>query len=344
MQKDLISVVIPCFNTSRFLLNCFEGLERQTYKNFEVIFVNDGSKDSTLQLLEQYCQGKTNCKIINQQNLGVSMARNIGLSHANGQYIYFCDSDDVMLPNLLEVLLNNIKYNNAELSVCSFRRINEYCKPFFKHLKHTDKKILCMDRQESMCQLFSGRFLQTSIWNKLYKKETLSKITGYPNVFNPRICWGEDSEFNFKYLEHCTKTVCTNCKLYCYRRRNGSIVHSTFNEKMLTNFVGISNIIACCEARYPNVLRYAKSWEGLASIATLHYILKSNYKDKDTIKKLQERVKKNMPCIVLSNKNTLLFRIFAPCGYVFYKIALCGRKTKTKRVKVKLSSAKNPIM
>ena len=343
MSQDLISVVIPCFNTSRFLLNCFEGLERQTYKNFEVIFVNDGSRDITLQLLEKYCQGKPNCSIINQPNLGVSTARNTGLRQAKGKYIYFCDSDDVMLPNLLEVLLKNLKDNDADLSVCNFRHISEYGTPRLKPKKHTDKKVICMDRQESMCQLFCGRFLQTSIWNKLYKKDILTQIASYPKVFSPQVCWGGDSEFNFKYLEYCTKVVYIDNQLYGYRRRSGSIVHSHFNEKMLTNFFGISNIISSCEAKYPSVLRYAKSWEGLASIATLHYIFKSNYKDKATILYLQEQAKKDIPYIVFSNKNALYFRVFAPLGYVFYKIALCGRKVKTKKSKTQISSAKNPI-
>ena len=339
MQKDLISIVIPCFNTAKFLPDCFASLDNQTYQKFEVFFVNDGSTDNTLDVLKQYCQNKPNCKIVNQPNSGVSTARNAGLACANGEFVYFYDSDDVLLPNMLEELLHNLKQFDADVSVCGFKYVAENFKPKFKPCK-VFGKVHTFKQEDAICQLFSGRLLRTSIWNKLFKHNIIKKMNGYPNVFSAQIKYGEDTEFNFKYLEHSNKTVFCGAKLYCYRQRQGSIVHSKFNENMLTNFFGISSIIKSCEGKFPKAQKYAQSWQGLASIATLFYIFKSDNSDKNVILQLQNQLKRNMPNIVFGAKNALLFRIFAPLGYIVFKVALCAR-TKNSPTKTKLRSAQN---
>lgn len=108
MIKNLVSVIIPCFNVEKWLDDLFASLKAQTYKNFEVIFVNDGSTDGTKQKLEAFCSQNSNYTLINQQNAGPSAARNCGLGKAQGEFVYFCDADDLISPYLLEECVRQI--------------------------------------------------------------------------------------------------------------------------------------------------------------------------------------------------------------------------------------------
>ena len=150
MQKDLISVVVPCYNMSHYLKDCFESLDNQTYKNFEVIFVNDGSTDDTLQLLKQYCKNKTNCQLVDQQNAGLSGARNSGLKLATGEYVYFYDPDDFLSPQLLFVLHKNLVEYNADISIVRYKRVKENFRSNYSKLEKLSQKFQVFDQEDTI--------------------------------------------------------------------------------------------------------------------------------------------------------------------------------------------------
>ncbi len=325
MQKDLISVVVPCYNMSHYLKDCFESLDNQTYKNFEVIFVNDGSTDDTLQLLKQYCKNKTNCQLVDQQNAGLSGARNSGLKLATGEYVYFYDPDDFLSPQLLFVLHKNLVEYNADISIVRYKRVKENFRSNYSKLEKLSQKFQVFDQEDTISQLYSGMLFDVCVWNKLYKHIILKQIKTYPNVFNPQIKCGEDIEFNYKYLKYSKKGVFSDAVCYCYRQHKSSIVHNGFNEEKLTDFIGLNYVERDCHQNFPEVELYIKGWKSSVCVAMLWSIFLSDYDDKDKITRLFDNFKDNLACIPLGKNNSKLLRVVTPCAYPLLKLGLAKR-------------------
>ena len=115
-----ISVIIPVYNVEKYLQKCLESIVNQTFCDWELIAVNDGSSDKNSDILRQYAEYDTRIKVINQQNSGVSAARNAGLDVAKGDFVCFIDSDDYVHPQMLELLLNAAEKENADVAIASF--------------------------------------------------------------------------------------------------------------------------------------------------------------------------------------------------------------------------------
>ena len=121
----MISVIVPVYNTEKFLKNCISSIANQTYKDLEIILVNDGSTDNSGKICDDFAQKDSRIKVIHQSNKGVGAARNAGLDVAKGAYIGFVDSDDILRPDMYEFLLNNLIVHNADISVCGVQKIDE---------------------------------------------------------------------------------------------------------------------------------------------------------------------------------------------------------------------------
>ena len=115
MNNDLISIIVPVYNVEKYIVRCLESILSQTYKNIEVIIVNDGSVDKSGEICERYAKKDNRIKLINKSNGGLSDARNKGIDQANGIYITFVDSDDYISQNYVEILYKLIKENNADI-------------------------------------------------------------------------------------------------------------------------------------------------------------------------------------------------------------------------------------
>ena len=119
MEKDLISVIVPVYNIEKYLPRCIDSILDQTYKNWEAIFVNDGSTDNSLKILEEYKKSDGRIKIIDKKNAGSGAARNDGIETSKGKYIAFLDSDDWYEEDFLEKLYNNLIENSSDVSMCN---------------------------------------------------------------------------------------------------------------------------------------------------------------------------------------------------------------------------------
>ena len=190
MEKDLISVIVPVYNIEKYLPRCIDSILNQTYKNWEAIFINDGSTDNSLKILEEYKRKNERIKIIDKKNAGSGAARNDGIESSKGKYIAFLDSDDWYEEDFLEKLYNNLIENNSDVSMCNPKmaydnieknsKINTY---FFKsiELEKTPREIL-------------GILAMPVVWNKLYKKEIIVKN----GIKFPNYSFCEDVEFLYK--------------------------------------------------------------------------------------------------------------------------------------------------
>lgn len=217
-QSKLISVIIPVFNGEMFIEECIESILNNTYKNLEIICVNDGSTDRTGEILE-YSQKKiANLTVIAQKNSGVSAARNAGLNNAHGEFISFIDADDTISEHYFSVLLNAIEKNDADVASCNFTK-----SPLSPISISNIKPAEVLD----IGQFYKRKLLRVYVWGKLFKRSILDQV-----FFEETIRYSEDvafmTEMLCKTIEKGSsfKGVYIEEPLYYYRFNNSSAVHN----------------------------------------------------------------------------------------------------------------------
>lgn len=216
---DLISIIVPIFNSEKYLPDCIESILSQTHKNLQLILVNDGSTDSSLDICEHFKKKDNRIVVVNKSNEGVSSARNIGIQIAEGDYIGFVDSDDYINPNLLEVLLNQIRIDKSQMCALTSYTINN------SELKKNNGTI---SKEEALKNLLLLKF-PTSLWAYLYSRDLIGD-----QKLNSQIHFFEDFEFNFRIISVANKISVCNQKLYNYRANEESVNNQSINHKRMT--------------------------------------------------------------------------------------------------------------
>lgn len=219
----LISIIVPVYNTEKFLLSCIESILNQDYKNIEVILVNDGSTDNSSLICKKYARIDKRVSMIEKKNAGVSAARNTGLFVARGDYIGFVDSDDKIMQNMYSNLLERIEFDKSDICVLAKYTI----RPF--KWGRIGKRVI--DKNEAIKRLFLLEF-PTSVWAYLYRREIIDQI-----YLNEDIHFFEDFEFNYRILKRCNKISLCNEYLYEYRINDYSINMSCPIEKKLSSLI-----------------------------------------------------------------------------------------------------------
>lgn len=169
MENIKISVIIPVYNVEKYIGQCLDSIVNQTYKNLEIIIVNDGSNDNSLEIINRYSQNDRRIKIINLENKGVSFARNIGIKNSEGNYISFVDSDDYLNLNTYEKLVKNL--DGEDLIIFNYGRFENSTREIIKEKYVSDDEM--QELPEEKRYLYSK--INHSCWNKLYKTEYLKR-------------------------------------------------------------------------------------------------------------------------------------------------------------------------
>ena len=173
MNNPLISVIVPIYNAEKFLKATLDALVGQSYKNLEIILVNDGSTDSSGKICDEYAENYSNIKVIHQENSGVCVARNKGISSANGDYIGFCDSDDMPDNDLYETLYSIISEHNAELSMVDVRIVL----PNGTEKDTASGKTDIWENPADFAKAFFTQYMNIGVYTKLFKRELCQQIT-----------------------------------------------------------------------------------------------------------------------------------------------------------------------
>jgi len=218
MQEELVSVIVPIYNVELYLEKYINSIINQTYKNLEIILVNDGSTDNSLQICEKFINKDKRIKIINKKNGGLSDARNKGIEKSSGKYLAFIDSDDYIDYNMIENLYNDIKKYDADISIVNYEKIFEDGNIQNENFSKND--FLVMDRETAIKNLLDNTLFGNYAWNKLYKKELFNDIR-YP--FGRKM---EDLGTTYKLFFKSNIVVYNPTKLYYYLQRNDSILHN----------------------------------------------------------------------------------------------------------------------
>lgn len=306
MNSELISVIVPIYNVEQYVEQCIESIIRQTYKNIEIICVDDKSPDNSIKICEQMALMDSRIKIIyRNENGGLSAARNTGIEEANGEYIAFVDSDDWVSEDYLEVLYSMIKNNKADIAQASYART-------------TISNIGILQDDEIYVREMTGieafRFMYntisyqpsvnyTVVWNKLYKKNVLKDIK-FPEgkIF-------EDQYFTPIVFYQSKRVVVTNKKVYFYRKNYSGITAQKYNlrfqdelEMHLKQYIyfkekGEKELMDIVLARY-------------MPLAINHYIVSIFHKNKDAKKNAYFKVLKMLPNYLKNKKVRLYYKLY----------------------------------
>ncbi len=237
-MEDLISVIIPVYNVGKYFRPCLESIRAQSYKNLEVILVDDGSTDGSQKVCDEYTHIDERFICIHKKNGGLSDARNEGIKLASGRYGILVDSDDYMHRDAIKILYQNLTENDADLAIGNYRRVKpDEAVDLEANPNNTVTVYDTRGALAELCELeynyFTANHIQqfTSAWNKLYKMELLKSVP-FPKgkVF-------EDVGTAHAFLHKSAKTVYTDAILYYYIIREGSISRvSVKNTDMITAF------------------------------------------------------------------------------------------------------------
>lgn len=213
MDEKLVSVIIPAYNIEDYIGRCLDSIISQTYKNLEIIVVDDGSRDYTGEILDNYAKKDRRIKVIHKENGGVSSARNKGIEAAEGDYIGFIDGDDLIEPEMYKTLVDLLEEENADIAHCGYQmvfpdRIDYY---------HNTGKKKIQTTEEGLKDLLSGEMIEPGLVNKLYKKELIKNCR-----LNETVKINEDLLMNYQLFKLSQKSVYYDITPYSYMIRSSS--------------------------------------------------------------------------------------------------------------------------
>lgn len=221
MDKELVSVIVPIYNTEAYLPRCIESLINQTYRNIEIILVVDGSPDNSIEICKKYEKKDKRVKVYNKKNSGIADTRRFGFDASHGDYIMFLDSDDWVEHDWVKYLYDLLKKYKSDIACCS------YC--FNDDLESLNEKIEVIDKKNIFLKYFKEPNIKTIVWNKMYKKEVLKKFKLVDEV----TCNGEDVIFTCNALNNADLIVVSNQEKNHYNTLNTSITRSKITKKKI---------------------------------------------------------------------------------------------------------------
>lgn len=238
-----VSIVIPVYNVEKYLNRCIESVINQTFSEIEVIVLNNGSTDNSLNMLKEYVKRDKRIRIIDNDNIGVSEARNIGIMEAKGKYIVFVDSDDWIDSNMIEILYKNISINSCDLVMCTYvREFENHSKEKLFNLPEVNLYVDNEVKEQLLRKLVGpvGKELANpeyldalgTVWAKMYKTSIL-KDKDLRFVDLKEIGSGEDTLFNIYVFNEVNKVILLNKPMYHYWRGNSNSITSRY----IPNFV-----------------------------------------------------------------------------------------------------------
>ena len=255
MENELISIIVPIYNVENYLRMCLDSIQNQTYTNFECLLINDGSPDNSAEICREYVAKDSRFRYFEKENGGVSSARNLGIKRSGGAYITFIDSDDWVDSDYLEILLNSLLEEDADISVFTYKRFNmaDNCWYFHSFQRGYEKRVFT--NQELIDEFIDLNTFDHSygfVCGKLVRKYLLDNI-----AFNEMTTLGEDMEFWLKLYLISSKVVYINRDTYIYRFNDTNIHFGS--EKIRSDIQQRLNFIAFLAVRGIDISKYVSS-------------------------------------------------------------------------------------
>lgn len=239
MSNLLISVIVPVYNIAPYIERCIESILAQTYKNIEIIIVDDGSTDSTPEIVDLYEKKYANIKVIHKKNEGVSCARLTGIFQSSGQYIGFVDGDDWIEPYMYELLINNAVQYKADISHCGYQM--DFPNGHSDYYHGTGKKMY-QNHEQGIEDLLSGRMIEPGLVNKLFKRDIIIDFELSP-IWDSTIKINEDLLMNYILFLKAKRSFFEDKCMYHYTLRKNSAATSKRSLNKITDPIKVMKII-----------------------------------------------------------------------------------------------------
>lgn len=248
-MNDLISVIVPIYKVEAYLDKCVDSIVNQTYKNLEIILVDDGSPDKCPEMCDVWAQKDDRIKVIHKPNGGLSDARNVGMNSASGEYICFIDGDDLIHKEFVERLLDAINNEGSDIADCEVLRIKE---SDYVVYGTDDYSTNTYNTESSLSFLIDDRVFRQHVCNKMYKTSIASSVNFEVGKIN------EDEFWTYQVFGKANKVTKIGCQLYYYLQHDNSIMNTTYNIRRLDALEAKVQRQKYIENNFPNLASQAK--------------------------------------------------------------------------------------
>lgn len=246
-MDELVSIVVSVYNGEKYLARCLDSLTNQKYNQIEIILVDDGSTDTSGVICDDYMKKDSRIRVIHQKNGGISAARNAGLETAQGEYLVFCDADDIVTEYYVENLYRSIKSTDADMSVCGYQYYKEG-DIIQKGFPYNQDKIKIVDTKECLERAFYQDQMYTTIWGKLFKKNI------WKNLVFPVGRLYEDIPTMYQAIFDSKKVVIIENIDYYYAINEGSITQKPFSMREMDAIDFMDEVGERVNKEYPDLM------------------------------------------------------------------------------------------
>lgn len=308
-----VSIIIPVYNVERYLTKCVKSLRNQTYKDIEIILVNDGSTDKSGYICDTLALQDSRISVYHKKNSGQSDARNLGLDNANGEWITFVDSDDYVTPDYIEFLLNLAIKNQADISIATYT----YITPKRRKDRGTGEMVV-MNAETTIKRMLLDDGFDMGVWAKMFRKEFFNEHR-FPSgkIF-------EDSLITYQIVANSSKIAFGSKSIYFYVNREDSTVNRQFTEKKLDLLEMTDQAADFILQRYPSLNLYTQRRILWSRFSTLNQILTS--KNRENYKNISLDLKKDILSYdelirseVIPRRDKIAYRILKYLGLDGYR-------------------------
>lgn len=309
-EKCLISIIVPIYNVEKYLDRCVESIVNQSYKNLEIILVDDGSPDNCPKMCDEWAKKDKRIKVVHKENGGLSDARNVGFDHSKGDYILFVDSDDYIDEKMIEIMLGQLINDNSEMCICHFAKFKDGEEPNRSFSKSPE---IVNSTQAMELLLKDSDVSLVVVCDKLMKREIVEKVKFPVGRIN------EDEATCHRFIDGCNKISIIYNPLYFYYMREGSITKSKFTEKKLDAIFALDDRVEFVSKHYPSLLQDAKV-QSLKSIMYLYCNARKLKADKQLIRKIRKEYLYRYKTTNKKTCKTILGRYFPNLYYTLFVI------------------------
>lgn len=321
-----ISVIIPVYNVEKYLYRCLESVCNQTYRDLQIIVIDDGSTDKSAQICDDWATKDARITVIHQENKGVSAARNCGIHLAIGEYITFVDSDDWVEPGMYEQLVRALQQDKeAQMCVCEYYFVEAECRKAF-----SAEGVSRLSKEEAMIKLLRFNY-PTSLYFCLYRCDIIKG-----NLLNPKTHYWEDMEYQWRLLKSVNYISVCKTPFYHLTSNPKSVTHQSLNDKHFTMFQVGEYIAKDIKKFYPEFVRYIPDMQNGFLLSAIDLALKSEKTiTHSKIALIKKDARNNLHWAVhstrLNGKDKLYIILWAFCPYLFINAYKIIRELRRKR-------------
>lgn len=302
-NKPKVSIIVPIYNVEEYLEQCLKCLVNQSYDKYEIILVDDGSTDCCGSICDQYAQIYKEIRVIHQKNIGLSGARNNGVSESVGEYITFVDPDDLITYDYVEILINSILEENSDVAIARTVKFwGEFSTPIRKN--EVVEKII-LNPGQAIVEMCYGKKYGVSACCKMYHRELLKR---YPYPLGKL---HEDLATTHKILGNAKRIVYCDCYLYFYRQRKNSISNQRFNRGHFFALKAAQELIDYMSINYPNCESAAKFRYVLEASIIISMLLHPNKENKIVFREIRNKTLPYCKNVLFDHEATVVTKIRA---------------------------------